>query len=376
MWYYDEGWTVGTEDAIRATYAEAGIPYDTARASVWNARCMSQAASGQLTKQDARWSTLNSLRDQIWLARLPEPLWCGDELGTLRVDGLNILNDRPDALGTVLWLVRGYRMFDTLCLHLYGIQSFDRSLDYPCRLGFNTIFLAAMMKGSNGHPADLDPRVNTDLYTKLAEVADIAHRRGVRLWVYACADASALGISEADQHAHWLSVCHVLQGGYHIVSVGNETSNGNSADPTRFPAPTNCPIWTRGSNGEFSVSPNGATVCEIEVKRRSTSEEPFKMIADAASVEYHTTEMSGPLLQRPVVRVEDTFAAEAENLGRRSNNPYIFVATAAAAAATRLKGSGGSAFGSDDSAVGKALTGHQDACARAAVQAMRTAFTI
>ena len=61
MWIYDEQWIVETEDLIRATYAEAGAPYDTTRASVWNARCVSQAASGVLSRQKARWSTLNAL---------------------------------------------------------------------------------------------------------------------------------------------------------------------------------------------------------------------------------------------------------------------------------------------------------------------------
>ena len=375
MWVYDEQWTVETENHIRATYLEAGAPYDSARASVWNARCVSQAASGVMTRQKARWSTLNALRSQLGLATLPAPFWYGEEAGTLRVQGLELLNDNPrPGIGTLPWMVMGYRMFDAFGLHVYGQRDFRNSLDYPCELGFNTIFISTMMAQQNGHPVTLDPRVNTALYDKLTECAHIAFQRGVRLWVYACADAGALGISEPDQHRHWLRVCERLAGGYHVPSVANEGPNGNSSDQQRFPVPSGCPVWSRGSGGEFPPAPNGASLMEYEVKRRSAGEEPFKMTADCASVEYHNEEPTGPRHMRPMVQVENTFAASFMQLGRRSNQPRLFQAQAGCAMVTRGYGSGGYAFGSENSRMGQPLMGFEHECAEAAIRVMRTAW--
>lgn len=384
MWIYDEGWVVCNEDEIRTTYQSAGVAYDSARASVWNARCVSQAASGLLTRQEARWTMLNALRVELnaqhgkSLPALLEPLWCGEEVGALRVEGLNVLNDGTP-FGTVPWMLRGYRMFDTLCLHLYGIRDFQRSLDYPARLGFNTVFVSSTMFAPNGHPATLDPRVNTDVYDKLSECADITKSRGMRLWAYAVADCGPsrnpnVNLPEPDQHTHWLKHAQRISGGYHIPAVANEGPNGNSTDQNAFPAPPNCPLWTRGSSGENP--PTGpAPAAEVEVKRRGENDQNFKEAADAASVKWQTLDPQGPKLNRPIFRVEDTFAAEVDEDGRRSSKPAIFVATAAAAAATRLWGSGGSAFGCDDGRLGKAPGLNQDRCARAAVIAMRQSFT-
>ena len=375
MWIYDEQWIVETEDLIRATYAEAGAPYDTTRASVWNARCVSQAASGVLSRQKARWSTLNALRADLHLLLLPAPTWCSEEAGTLRAEGLLLLNDNPrPGIGTMPWMCLGYRMFDAFGIHVSRLRDFQRSLDYPCELGFNTIFISTMMSAPNGHPVTLDPRVNLNLYDKLTECADIARARGVRLWVYACADALALGLPEINQHRHWLTVCGRLQGGYHIPSVANEGPNGNSSDQQRFPTPTGCPVWSRGSGGEFPPAPNGATVLEYEVKRRSTSEEPFKMTADCASIEFHNEEQTGPRYQRPIVQVEKTFAARFQQLGRGSNERRLFEAQAGAAMVTREYGCAGYAFGAENSRLGQPLIGLEHQCAEAAIRVMRTAW--
>jgi hypothetical protein len=370
-WFYDEAWVVENERLIRQTAPTLGAD----RASVWNARMVSDAASGQLTRQASRWRHLNELRAEVGQTPLPVPVWVGEEQGPLRVEGLTILNDplRP-GMGSVPWMVQGYRMFDAFGLHLYGIQSFGESLDYPLALGFNTIFISTMLAAQNGHPVTLDPRVNRNLYDVLSDVAALAQSRGVRLWVYACADANALGISAVDQQTHWLGMCERLAGGYHIPSVANEGPNGNSADVQGFPTPSNCPVWSRGSGGERPPRPNGATLCEYEVKRRSAGEEPFKMTADCASTEYLTLDPGGPQLGVPVVQVENTLAAEVTQLGRRSNEPRLFVAQATAAMMTRPYGSGGYACGSDDSRLGRVPGPNQDRCTRAAIVAMRNGF--
>lgn len=372
MWIYDENWIAENETLIKATYAEAGAPYDTSRASVWNARCVSQAASGALTRQKARWSTLNALRSQLGVAQMPAPLWCGEEVGTLRVDGLRILNDGTP-YGTVPWMLMGYRMFDALGLHLYGIRPFGQSLDYPAQLGFNTAVISTMMYMNNGHPVTLSPLLNPDLYDHLQDCATLATARGIRLFVYACADANALGLDSQALIAHWMKICEVLQGGYHVLSVVNEGPNNGIPNSRRFPTPANCPIWSRGSMGEFAVT-HQAPIGELEVNRRGVGEDPFKMSADMASVEYHNEEPSGPRHMKPMIFIENTFAGPVQQLGRRTNQPRLITAQAGAAFVTAGYGCGGYAFGSENSRLGQPLTGAEHDCAEAAIQTMRRAW--
>lgn|SRR3990167_1870457 len=383
-WMYEEAWAVANEDAIRATYQEAGVVYDTARASVWNARMVSDAASGQLTRQESRWQHLNELRERInadhgkSLPLLPEPLWMGEEVGPVRVMGLDVGNDHP-VHGTVPWIVKGYRMLDTFGLHVHGIQPFSLSLDYPARLGYGVVFVATTIKAESGHPVTLDPRQLPQLYDQLSACADIAQDRGMRLWAYACADCGpsnrpVLNLSEAEQHVHWMKVHQRLVGDFHIPSVSNEPHNGNSTEPNRFPAPPTISVWSRGSAGD-PVGPNfpQGAVLEFEVGRRAV----FRMLEDHASVaRFHNDEPEGIDANRPILQAEGLFAAEEDIDGRRANDPELFAAAAAFAAATRKYGSMGYAFGSDDSRLGKTPGPNQDKCARAAIVALRNGFVL
>ncbi len=99
------------------------------------------------------------------------------------------------------------------------------------------------------------------------------------------------------------------------------------------------------------------------------------MTADCASTEYLTLDPTGPRFGCPIVLVEQTFAAESDNLGRRSSQPRLFVAQAGAAVITRQYGCGGYAFGSDASATAQVPGPNQHASGEAAIRAMRSAFT-
>jgi hypothetical protein len=264
-------------------------------------------------------------------------------------------------------------MLDALALHLYGIQSFDRSLDYPCKLGFNTVVIACTLAQQNGHVANLNPKLNPDLYTKLADVASIAKNRGVRLWAYANCDMQVIGFTDNEKIQNWMNISEILSGGYHVPSVTNEGSNNGVPMDLHFPAPTNCPIWSRGSEGEMPPPPNlnNGTIVEIEIKRRNQNEEKFKMNADAASIEYSTTEPSGPKFNRPMVICEPTFAAESNNYGRRSADPKFFKQMAGCAISSLDYGCVGLFFGSDASATASTPGPNQDACARAMIRTAR-----
>jgi hypothetical protein len=369
---YDENWVLNNEQLIQAAYAEANQPYSGNNISVWGSRIMSQAASGVMTKQQAQWSGVNSLRSQLNLTQLPKPQWIGEEVGTLRPEGLILLNDGTPN-GTVAKQLYGYRMLDAFAMHLYGIQHFNVSLDYPLSLGFNVVVVALSLAQQNGHIADLNPKLNPNLYMVLDEVNNICKTRGVRLWTYVNCDMQVIGFTANEMIQHWMNSSEVISGGFHIPSVTNEGSNNGVSMDLHFPAPANCPVWSRGSEGEKPPPPqlNNGTIVEIEIKRRNQNEEKFKMNADAASIEYSTTEPSGPKFNKPMIICEPTFAAENNNYGRRSADPKFFKQMAGCAISSLDYGCAGLFFGSDASATAQTPGPNQHACAQAMIQTSR-----
>lgn len=294
----------------------------------------------------------------------------GEEHGFIRARGIEFVdeNDRP-------WPFLGYTIHTWLnTLILDGPEAFNRMLDEPIELGYNTILGHAMHLApfKTGWPqaTRLDPVEHSNFYDKLAEGFDIAAARKIRIanGIFADLQYARPGFGAKQ---HFLRCCEVMRGRWNVFArKGNEPGvNGWYVGDYTFPDMQG--VLTSQGQAGVDTPPDRPFLDFVEY----APTRGWKWLLDSGSGmrQIHMGDTQWGRVDVPLINAEPQFFHDGrtDEVGDdRLNDPKLALALGVA---TTSNCEGG-AFGASHALIGRRLQPRARECASEFMRGARAGF--
>jgi hypothetical protein len=242
----------------------------------------------------------------------------GTEHGYLSVSGRDFIDEHGQP-----WPFVGYSMH-YLINQMWNGADFDRVLDEPIELGYNTIISIGLHASpwKTAHGFRCTPLEHPDYFVKLAEMFDRCAKRKIRVAHAVFADLQHMP-SSFNAQWFWQQSCAVMRGRWNVIArKGNESKhNGWRENDYAYPDMGGVLCSQGSKGGEQNPHVPYLDFCEFELRRDLP-----KMFVDAPLRQLMDGDFAGPATNRPTVSIEPIFFhhTNPDHVGdERSTDPRV-----------------------------------------------------
>lgn len=217
-----------------------------------------------------------------------------------------------------------------------GGENIEPILDDRVSVGANTLRTFGMLASfgnPNSSPADglihFYPQEHPDYFDKARAFADLLRSKGLRVEFVAFADAQIVMPNQGDQLAHWQHLTFALGDKPNVFLQVVNQAKKNGVDPTVFPNPHDAFTNLLASRDSGMESDNPPPPNGFAYSAYTSSRDDVKWFTEQGSSMFYLLYGWGPgqpwqgTLQASILD-EPLGAAETNQPGRRSNDPYRF----------------------------------------------------